>query len=64
MTQSESTDPKSRPWRVGNTYSLDQVATHSDASIYRPEILETIEAKIDALSEDLRRLSLDISGAP
>ena len=64
MSHTESTDPKSQPWRVGDTYSPNYVAIHRDASIYRPEILETIEAKIDALSEDLRRLSLDISGAP
>lgn len=32
------------------------------SEIYRPDILKTIEAKIEELSEELRILSLDIHG--
>jgi len=33
------------------------------SELYRPDILETIEAKIKELDDELRALSLDIHGA-
>jgi hypothetical protein len=51
-----------RVWRPDDTDELSIPSGTKQGDIYRPEVLETVEAKIDALSEDLRKLSLDISG--
>jgi hypothetical protein len=45
-------------WRPGD--SKEPAVDHR--TLYRPEILETIEATIKSLSKELRALSLDISG--
>jgi hypothetical protein len=39
----------------------EQVIARTE-DVYKPEILNTIETKIDDLADDLTRLSLDISG--
>jgi hypothetical protein len=39
----------------------EQVIARTE-DVYKPEVLNTIETKIDDLADDLTRLSLDISG--
>lgn len=48
-------------WRPEDKY-LPTPLRPGSSEIYRPDILETIEAKIKELSEDLRTVSLDIHG--
>ncbi|EMD37090.1 hypothetical protein CERSUDRAFT_114992 [Gelatoporia subvermispora B] len=48
-------------WRLGDERSP---VKNTSASIYRPEILDTIEQVITSLDDDLRRLNLDIHEHP
>jgi len=48
-------------WRPEDQYHRTPLRPDS-SEIYRPDIFETIEAKIKELSEELRTVSLDIHG--
>lgn len=48
-------------WRRDETAQASP-ARPGASELYRPDILETIEAKIKELDEELRKLSLDIHG--
>jgi hypothetical protein len=50
--------PTSVAWRPEDP---EQVVIRTE-DVYNPEILNTIEARIDDLADDLTRMSLDISG--
>lgn len=60
MCQGDSTQLVSDDfWRVGD--NVDWVKG-TGAEIFRPDIYQVIEAKIQELDKDLRQLSLDIHG--
>jgi hypothetical protein len=53
-------------WRLEESHeteaSFTQARHTSPSHLWRPEVLETIDAKVDELSQHLHHLSLDISG--
>ena len=57
----DSSDSNSKVWRPDDT---DQPTPRKPgfSQLYRPDILETIEAKIKEMDAELRELSLDIHG--
>jgi hypothetical protein len=60
MCQGDSTQPVSPDfWRTGD--NVDSVKG-TGAEIYRPDVYQVIERKIEELDKGLRELSLDIHG--
>jgi hypothetical protein len=52
-------------WRPGHADAgLPPYTTHGEGDVYRPEVLKTIEAEIERVKGDLRKLSLDIHSHP
>jgi hypothetical protein len=51
----------SKVWRPDDTAQATPTRPGS-SELYRPDILETIEAKIKQMDAELRELSLDIHG--
>lgn len=53
-------------WRPEDNHDLEALATsirqERGQNVYRPDIHDVIDATIDALSDELRALSLDIHG--
>ena len=52
-------NPPDRAWRPTDP---DLVRPNIKSGLYAPEVLESIEKTIDRMSDDLRKLSLDIHG--
>lgn len=53
--------PSNKVWRRDDTAQASP-ARPGASELYRPDILDTIEAKIKELDSELRELSLDIHG--
>ena len=72
MCEDSSISPKDEIWRRQDEddiykepyplHRLHRSPPSKDEHIYRPEILETMEAEIDNLNEKLRQLSIEIHG--
>ena len=56
-----SDSSNSKVWRPDDT-AQPTPSQPGSSQLYRPDILETIEAKIKELDPELRELSLDIHG--
>lgn len=56
-----SLDSTSKPWHPDDKVQPNPSSPGS-SQLYRPDILETIEAKISEMDTELRELSLDIHG--
>ena len=63
MCQGDSTQPATDEfWRIGADVGGARGGT--GAAIFRPDIYAAIDAAIQGLDGELRRLSLDLHGAP
>lgn len=56
-----SDSPNSKVWRPDDN-AQPTPSQPGSSELYRPDILETIEAKIKEMDAELRELSLDIHG--
>lgn len=60
------TTADSEIWRPADSHDLEALAAairqERGQNVYRPEIHDVIDAKIDSMSDELRAISLDIHG--